>query len=44
MGKRPSNELVIEPTAPRTSTVLTAGTGRNRPRPEPLELELKTQG
>jgi cell division protease FtsH len=33
-GKKPTRESVIEPSAPRTSTVPTAGTGRNRPRPE----------
>ena len=34
LGKKPNRESVIEPSAPRTSTVPTAGTGRNRPRPE----------
>ena len=44
MGKRPSRETVIEPTAPRTSTVPTAGTGRNRPRPEPARAEVEDAG
>jgi cell division protease FtsH len=39
IGKKPNRESVIEPSAPRTSTVPTAGTGRNRPRPEPGPLE-----
>jgi cell division protease FtsH len=43
MGKRPSRESVIEPTAPRTSTVPTAGAGRNRPRPEPGPMEPQPQ-
>jgi cell division protease FtsH len=34
MGKKPNRESVIEASAPRTSTVPTAGAGRNRPRPE----------
>jgi cell division protease FtsH len=34
VGKKPNRESVIEPSAPRTSTVPTAGAGRNRPRPE----------
>src|SRR4249919_2712904 len=43
LGKRPSRESVIEPTAPRTSTVPTAGAGRNRPRPEPGPMEPQPQ-
>jgi cell division protease FtsH len=43
MGKRPVRESVIEPTAPRPSTVPTAGGGRNRPRPEPGPLEPQPQ-
>ena len=39
MGKKPNRESVIEPSAPRTSTVPTAGAGRGRPRPEPGPLE-----
>ncbi|HTV27579.1 MAG TPA: ATP-dependent zinc metalloprotease FtsH [Xanthobacteraceae bacterium] len=39
VGKKPNRESVIEPSAPRTSTVPTAGAGRNRPRPEPGPLE-----
>jgi cell division protease FtsH len=39
IGKKPNRESVIEPSAPRTSTVPTAGTGRNRPRTEPGPLE-----
>ena len=39
LGKRPTRELVIEPSAPRTSTVPSAGAGRNRPRPRPMELQ-----
>jgi cell division protease FtsH len=33
-GKKPNRESVIEPTAPRASTVPPAG-GKTRPRPEP---------
>jgi len=44
MGKRPVRETVIEPAAPRPSTVPTAGAGRNRPRPEPGPLEPQPQG
>jgi cell division protease FtsH len=44
MGKRPVRESVIEPAAPRPSTVPTAGAGRNRPRPEPGPLEPQPQG
>jgi cell division protease FtsH len=36
-GKRPTRESVIEPTAPRSSAVPTAGKGRPRPEPGPLE-------
>jgi cell division protease FtsH len=43
MGKRPNRESVIEPSAPRTSTVPTAGAGRNRPRPEPGPMEPQPQ-
>jgi cell division protease FtsH len=43
MGKRPNRESVIEPAAPRTSTVPTAGAGRNRPRPEPGPMEPQPQ-
>ena len=43
MGKRPNRELTIEPSAPRTSTVPTAGAGRNRPRPEPGPMEPQPQ-
>jgi cell division protease FtsH len=39
MGKKPNRESVIEPSAPRTSTVPTAGAGRGRPRTEPGPLE-----
>ena len=35
--------LVIEPSAPRTSTVPIAGAGRNRPRPEPGPMEPQPQ-
>jgi cell division protease FtsH len=41
MGKRPSRESVIEPSAPRASTVPSAG--RNRPRPEPGPMEPQPQ-
>ena len=44
MGKRPTRELIIEPTTPRPSTVPSAGAGRNRPRPEPGPLEPQPQG
>jgi cell division protease FtsH len=44
IGKRPNREAIIEPSAPRTSTVPTAGAGRNRPRPEPGPLEPQPQG
>ena len=43
MGKRPNRESTIEPSAPRTSTVPTAGAGRNRPRPEPGPMEPQPQ-
>jgi cell division protease FtsH len=36
-GKRPMRESVIEPTAPRTSAVPSAGKSRPRPEPGPLE-------
>jgi cell division protease FtsH len=36
-GKRPVRESVIEPAAPRTSAVPTAGKGRPRPEPGPME-------
>jgi cell division protease FtsH len=43
MGKRPSREIVIEPSTARTPTVPTAGAGRNRPRPEPGPMEPQPQ-
>ncbi len=43
MGKRPNRETIIEPLAPRNSTVPTAGAGRNRPRPEPGPMEPQPQ-
>ncbi|MBV1698781.1 MAG: ATP-dependent zinc metalloprotease FtsH, partial [Hyphomicrobiales bacterium] len=43
MGKRPNRESTIEPTAPRPSTVPTAGAGRNRPRTEPGPMEPQPQ-
>jgi cell division protease FtsH len=36
-GKRPTRESVIEPQAPRSSAVPTAGKGRPRPEPGPME-------
>jgi cell division protease FtsH len=36
-GKKPMRESVIEPTAPRTSAVPSAGKGRPRAEPGPLE-------
>ena len=43
LGERPIRESIIEPTAPRTSTVPTSGAGRNRPRPEPGPMEPQPQ-
>ncbi|MDO8534114.1 MAG: AAA family ATPase, partial [Xanthobacteraceae bacterium] len=41
-GKRPSRESVIEPAAPRSSAVPTAGKGRPRPEPGPMEPQPQT--
>jgi len=41
MGKRPNRESLIEPSAPRASTVPSAG--RNRPRTEPGPMEPQPQ-
>ena len=38
-GKKPNRELVLEPTAPRTSAVPPAGKPRPRPRPKTGYLE-----
>jgi cell division protease FtsH len=43
MGKRPTRESAIEPSAPRNTTVPTAGAGRNRPRPEAGPMEPQPQ-
>jgi cell division protease FtsH len=37
LGKRPTRESAIEPQAPRSSAVPTAGKGRPRPEPGPME-------
>jgi cell division protease FtsH len=43
MGKRPTRESVIEPAAPRTSAVPTAGKGQGRARPEPGPMDPQRQ-